>query len=414
MKRTSSRFLSPAASPSCSFSASAHAVIYQAESFNNASDTTAGNSGGACTNNANVNVDIQGTTDAGGGCNVGWIAQGEWLAFNGLNVPTTGSYTIRLRVASPSGATASVDLNAGTIQLGNFAIPATGGWQNLDDGDRAPSRSMPAPTTSECSRRPRDGTSTGSKWCRPARARRLVWSDEFNSINTATWNHEVGGGGWGNNEREYYTAGNNAFIQFDSQAGSNVLVLEARRDNPGNYNCWYGRCEYTSSRMNTVRQAHLPVRPHRSAAETAADAGHLARVLDAGQRHRHGRLAGLRRARHHGARGFRAQHHAWRHAWPELLGQYALRRHELPQRAGRCQLPRVRDRVEFHERAVVRRWRAVLQRDAVPGAGLWQLGVRPSILPDPQRGRGWQLAGQPDGSSVFPQRMYVDYIRVYQ
>ena len=57
----------------------------------------------------------------------------------------------------------------------------------------------------------------------------LAWSDDFNNINTATWNHEVGGDGWGNNEREYYTAGNNAFIQFDSQAGSNVPVLEARR-----------------------------------------------------------------------------------------------------------------------------------------------------------------------------------------
>ena len=110
--------------------ASAHAVIYQAESFNSAFATTAGNSGGACTNNGNVNGDIQGTTDAGGGCNGGWIIQGEWLAFNGLSVPTTGSYTIRLRVASPAGATASADLNAGTIQLGNFAIPATGGWQN--------------------------------------------------------------------------------------------------------------------------------------------------------------------------------------------------------------------------------------------------------------------------------------------
>jgi hypothetical protein len=35
-----------------------------------------------------------------------------------------------LRVASPGGATASVDLNAGSIQLGNFTIPSTGGWQN--------------------------------------------------------------------------------------------------------------------------------------------------------------------------------------------------------------------------------------------------------------------------------------------
>jgi Glycosyl hydrolases family 16/Calx-beta domain len=35
----------------------------------------------------------------------------------------------------------------------------------------------------------------------------LVWSDEFNSasLNTSTWNYELGAGGWGNNELETYT-----------------------------------------------------------------------------------------------------------------------------------------------------------------------------------------------------------------
>src|SRR3954464_3357121 len=38
----------------------------------------------------------------------------------------------------------------------------------------------------------------------------LVWADEFdgNSVNTANWNFETGGGGWGNNEKEYYQAAN--------------------------------------------------------------------------------------------------------------------------------------------------------------------------------------------------------------
>jgi len=251
MKRTFSRLRCVCAITFLCVSAGANAVIYQAESFNNANDTTAGNSGGACTNNVNVNVDIQGTTDAGGGCNVGWIAQGEWLAFNGLNVPTTGSYTIRLRVASPSGATASVDLNGGAIQLGNFAIPATGGWQTWTTVSRTVTLNAGTYNLGVFAQ----SANWNFNWIEVVSAGgggpTLTWSDDFNSINTATWNHEVGGGGWGNNEREYYTAGNNAFIQFDSQAGSNVLVLEARRDNPGNYNCWYGRCEYTSSRMNT-------------------------------------------------------------------------------------------------------------------------------------------------------------------
>ncbi len=208
MKRTSSRLRFACAITFLLVSASAHAVIYQAESFNNAYDTTAGNSGGACTNNVNVNVDIQGTTDAGGGCNVGWIAQGEWLAFNGLNVPTTGSYTIRLRVASPGGATASVDLNAGTIQLGNFAIPATGGWQNWTTVSRTVTLNAGTYNLGVFAQT----AGWNFNWIEVVSAGgpSLVWSDDFNSINTATWNHEVGGHGWGNNEREYYTAGNNA------------------------------------------------------------------------------------------------------------------------------------------------------------------------------------------------------------
>lgn len=95
----------------------AHAVKFQAESPNNFYDTT------------NNNVDTEPTTDTGGGRNVGWIEKGEWLVYNNLNIPTTGNYTVRLRVASPTGATASVDLNGGSIVLGNFAIPNTGGYQ---------------------------------------------------------------------------------------------------------------------------------------------------------------------------------------------------------------------------------------------------------------------------------------------
>src|SRR5690349_24098053 len=111
MKSTSIRHLFACSAALFLFSTSAQAVIYQAESFTSASDTTAGNSGAAWTNNASVNVDIQATTDSGGGCNVGRIEQGVWLAFRGLNVQQTGSYISRLRVARPSGATASGDLH---------------------------------------------------------------------------------------------------------------------------------------------------------------------------------------------------------------------------------------------------------------------------------------------------------------
>jgi hypothetical protein len=74
-------------------------------------------------------VQTQTTTDAGGGLNVGYIDAGDWMAYSNITFPTTGTYTIEYRVASPSGGTLSSDLNSGSTQLGRVAIPATGGWQ---------------------------------------------------------------------------------------------------------------------------------------------------------------------------------------------------------------------------------------------------------------------------------------------
>lgn len=86
---------------------------------------------------------------------------------------------------------------------------------------------------------PPTATPSGGTW-------QLVWSDEFNgsTINTSNWNFEVGGHGWGNNELQYYTNGQNAYIS------NGALVIEARKES-GGYTCWYGACQYTSSRLTT-------------------------------------------------------------------------------------------------------------------------------------------------------------------
>src|SRR6266849_6141306 len=69
----------------------------------------------------------------------------------------------------------------------------------------------------------------------------IVWSDEFNgaSIVTNVWTYDIGGGGWGNNELEYYTSrAQNAFVS------NGVLNIVARQENFGGQN-------YTSARMKT-------------------------------------------------------------------------------------------------------------------------------------------------------------------
>ncbi len=76
-------------------------------------------------------IQVEATTDTGGGSNVGYTETGDWLAYNNINFPTTGSYLIEYRVASGvTGGRLSSDLNGGTIILGNVDIPNTGGWQN--------------------------------------------------------------------------------------------------------------------------------------------------------------------------------------------------------------------------------------------------------------------------------------------
>ncbi len=89
-------------------------------------DTTPGNTGGAYRLDG---VDIQATTDTGGGVNVGWIDAGEWLEYT-LNAPDPAAiYSINLRVASLGGG-GQLRVRLDGLVLGTISIPATGGWQN--------------------------------------------------------------------------------------------------------------------------------------------------------------------------------------------------------------------------------------------------------------------------------------------
>lgn len=67
----------------------------------------------------------------------------------------------------------------------------------------------------------------------------LVWSDEFDgtSVNTANWNFETGGGGWGNNEDEYYKAAN-------ATVENGKLLIKVKKQMVNGY-------QYTSARMTT-------------------------------------------------------------------------------------------------------------------------------------------------------------------
>lgn len=70
----------------------------------------------------------------------------------------------------------------------------------------------------------------------------LVWSDEFDYTglpNSQYWNMETGGGGWGNNELQYYTN-----REANAKVANGVLTITALKED-------YGGRNYTSARITT-------------------------------------------------------------------------------------------------------------------------------------------------------------------
>lgn len=72
----------------------------------------------------------------------------------------------------------------------------------------------------------------------------LVWSDEFNYTglpDSSKWTYDVGGSGWGNNELQYYTAGRLS----NSRVENNSLVIESKKET------WESN-KYTSARIVSI------------------------------------------------------------------------------------------------------------------------------------------------------------------
>ena len=105
--------------------------VVQVENFDNGGqnvayfDTTSGNAKGAY---RSTDVDIEPTTDTGGGFNVAKTRKGEWLKYT-VDVNATDTYQLRARIANiGDNATFRVEVD-GVDQTGPVAVPDTGDWQ---------------------------------------------------------------------------------------------------------------------------------------------------------------------------------------------------------------------------------------------------------------------------------------------
>jgi hypothetical protein len=81
---------------------------------------------------AQSGTQVEATADTGGGQNVAYLGNGDWLRYDGVDLGGAGTLTVSARVASAVG-TGSVELHTASATgplLAQFGIAATGGWQN--------------------------------------------------------------------------------------------------------------------------------------------------------------------------------------------------------------------------------------------------------------------------------------------
>ena len=104
-----------------------------------------------------------------------------------------------------------------------------------------------------------------------------VWSDEFDgpagaAIDSTKWRYDTGDGcasgncGWGNSEKEYYSAA----PENIALNGQGQLAVVARTA-PAGLTCYYGPCRYTSAKVTT--RGKLSVAPGRVEARIKLAAG---------------------------------------------------------------------------------------------------------------------------------------------
>ena len=78
-------------------------------------------------------VQLENTSDTGGGQNVGWIAPGDWIAYPGMNFGSPTALRVTTRRASGSNATGTIqyrlDSTTGPI-IASVPVSNTGGWQS--------------------------------------------------------------------------------------------------------------------------------------------------------------------------------------------------------------------------------------------------------------------------------------------
>jgi beta-glucanase (GH16 family) len=233
----------------------------------------------------------------------------------------------------------------------------------------------------------------------------LAWSDEFNgnALNTQVWNYETGGTGWGNHELENYTnRTQNAFLS----AGH--LVIEARQESFGGNN-------YTSARLTTQNKQQFTYGRIDIRAKLPVSKGMWPALWMLGSNISSVPWPGCGETDIMELVGSNPQQVVGSLHWQQQGGSegtynnnYSLSGQDFSQQFHVFSIIWANNSVQF-----------LVDDHVYVNGGLSNVtsGTYPFNSPfffifNVAVGGDWP--GPPDGSTVFPQRMFVDYVRVFQ
>jgi len=244
----------------------------------------------------------------------------------------------------------------------------------------------------------------------------LTWSDEFNgpagaAVDGTKWGFDTGGGGWGNNELEYYT---NSTANAATDGGGS-LVITAQQSTLRKLRCWYGQCQYTSARLLTKGkfqqtygrfEARIRV-PYGQGLWPAfwmlganistvnwPNCGEIDIMENIGREPAtvHGTIHG---PGYSGANGIGAPYSLTSGAFSDSYHVYAVEWDP--------------NQIRWYVDGNLYQTRTPAD---LPAGTTWVFDHPFFLILNVAVGGSWP--GNPDASTVFPQRMYVDYVRVYQ
>ncbi len=258
----------------------------------------------------------------------------------------------------------------------------------------------------------------GAVKARPApQERSLIWSDEFNGaagtpVDSKKWALEIGGGGWGNKELQYYS---NRTLNSSMDGNGNLAITAIKETLPRKNRCWYGQCKYSSARLKTIDRFEQAYGRFEARIKIPSGQGlwpafwMLGNNIDKVGWPRCGEIdimenIGREPSTVHGtihgpgyseANGIGSAYRLAAGAFTDDFHVFAI---------------------EWEPAAI--RWYVDgnLYQTATPGnlpkGAAWVFDHPFILLLNVAVGGSWP--GKPDSTAVFPQRMYVDYVRVYR